>query len=480
MKKRKDLTGMTFNKLTVIGPANDYVSPTGKRTPQWECECSCAAHNRVIVKSTALTCQKYATKSCGCERRKPDNGRFVADDTNLISEWDYEQNIDSPHDVALRSNIRYYWICKLCGYHYLATPSSKFAGTGCPVCANKICISGINDILTQYQRETDVDRKNRLRYLIEHFQNKEDDAALYTISMSKKVMFRCLECGFLQEKHIYNVFKYGFYCKACSDGVSYPNKFIYALIKQLPVSNIQREWSAPDWLKIGKRKCQYDLYFIYKDNEYVVEMDGGVGHGHFEYGTKEKDTTGLNRDVEKDKRAKEHNITVIRIDCNYPDLLSRTTYIQCNILRSYLAVLFDLSLINWSDCDLYAQNNLIFDVCAYKKRNPDTTVQDISNIFNISSTTTYKYLRKGAELGWCEALPHSVRRQIIQMDLDGNAIARFCNSVEADKAIWGDNHIRGSGVLRACKTHKPYKGFLFIFEDDEINFEQYDIFNTTK
>lgn len=466
MKKRKDLTGMTFNKLTVIGPADDYISPTGKHFPQWECECGCAEHNRVIVRGISLTGKKRQTKSCGCERKNPDKGLCVLDCERLALEWDYDKNVEDPCNVALHSNIHYYWICPKCSYQYPAAPSIRFTGTGCPACANKICVTGINDIVTQYQQETDIDRKNKLQSLIDHFPNKEADAMLYTPSMAKKITFKCLDCGHLQDRFIYNVFDKGFSCELCSDGISYPNKFMYALIKQLPVINIKREWSEPDWLKINKRKCQYDLYFVYKNNEYVVEMDGGIGHGFYQYGTKDKDVVGKQRDIEKDKRASEHNITVIRIDCYYTDILNRSEYIKNKVFSSPLNSLFDLSLVNWDDCDAYAQNNLIRKVCEYKSSNPNVSIKNIANVFNIAISTTYKYIRKGAELGWCSELHHNIIKPVIQMDLCGNVIARFCNAITADKTIWGDKHNRGNGICKSCKTHKPYKGFLFKFENN--------------
>ena len=466
MRKRKDLTGMTFHKLTVIGPAEDYVSPTGKHVPQWECECSCAIHNRVIVKSTALTNKKYPTRSCGCIRNKPDKGYYISDNERLVLEWDYEKNIENPCDVALQSNINYCWVCQQCGYHYSAAPNSKIKGNGCPVCTSKICVTGINDIVTQYLREKDINRKNRLKTLIEHFPNREDDAKLYLPSMSSRVMFKCLDCGHLQERQIYNVFDHGFSCEVCSDGISYPNKFIYAIVKHLPVNNLQREWSEPDWLKINKRKCQYDLYFVYQGVEYVVEMDGGLGHGLLKYGTTEKDVEGKNRDIEKDRRAKQHNIKVIRIDCNYSDIKHRAEYIKHNILNSQLAELFDLSIINWDECDMFAQNNIMREICNYKTQNPSVSTKDIALLFSISTTTVNKYLRKGDELGWCEMPPYHIIKPVVQMDLDGNIIMRFRNAILADKAIWSDSHNHGNGIGKACKTHKPYKGFLFRFEDD--------------
>lgn len=57
-----DLTKKKFGRLTVIERAEDYVSPKGRHSTQWLCECECK--NRVVVKAASLT--NGATKSCGC------------------------------------------------------------------------------------------------------------------------------------------------------------------------------------------------------------------------------------------------------------------------------------------------------------------------------------------------------------------------------------------------------------------------------
>ena len=57
MSKLKDLTGITFGRLTVIKRAENQ----GKYVV-WECECSCG--NTVLVKAASLSSGN--TKSCGC------------------------------------------------------------------------------------------------------------------------------------------------------------------------------------------------------------------------------------------------------------------------------------------------------------------------------------------------------------------------------------------------------------------------------
>lgn len=63
VKVKKDLTGMTFGRLTVVHQADDYVAPNGIHYAQWECECSCGNKN-IIVSANHLKSGKI--QSCGC------------------------------------------------------------------------------------------------------------------------------------------------------------------------------------------------------------------------------------------------------------------------------------------------------------------------------------------------------------------------------------------------------------------------------
>lgn len=68
MGKVKDLTGMTFDRLTVICRAEDYVSPQGNHMVQWLCRCSCGNPNEIIVVGNSL--KRGLTKSCGCLQKE--------------------------------------------------------------------------------------------------------------------------------------------------------------------------------------------------------------------------------------------------------------------------------------------------------------------------------------------------------------------------------------------------------------------------
>lgn len=63
--KRIDMAGQKHNRLTIIGRAEDYVSPKGKREIQWLCKCDCG--NLCIARRTNIV---YGhTTSCGCAKK---------------------------------------------------------------------------------------------------------------------------------------------------------------------------------------------------------------------------------------------------------------------------------------------------------------------------------------------------------------------------------------------------------------------------
>lgn len=56
----------------------------------------------------------------------------------LVREWDYKKNIDiDPSQVAYSSSHKFWWICSEGHESYLASPSHRVNGTGCPLCKNK-------------------------------------------------------------------------------------------------------------------------------------------------------------------------------------------------------------------------------------------------------------------------------------------------------------------------------------------------------
>lgn len=60
--------GVPDSRLTVIKRAENYVDPSGKKSAQWLCECSCPEHNQVVA--TTANIKRGSVKSCGCLARE--------------------------------------------------------------------------------------------------------------------------------------------------------------------------------------------------------------------------------------------------------------------------------------------------------------------------------------------------------------------------------------------------------------------------
>jgi hypothetical protein len=104
-------------------------------------------------------------------------------------------------------------------------------------------------------------------------------------------------------------------------------------------------------------------------------------------------------DKEKEELAKQNRIrNYIVVDCRY----STSEWIKNSILNSQLAEIYDLSNIDWCQCEQFATSNLVKDVCSYwSKHCHDSTTSDLARIFKVNHVTIWKYLKQGARLGWC-------------------------------------------------------------------------------
>ena len=323
------------------------------------------------------------------------------------------------------------------------------------------CIEGYNDIVTLYKNETvDLDKKYKLYRLIQSFPNKESDAKNYTPNSKKTLIMQCPDCGAKINKMILTVYKDGFGCPICSDHISYPNKFIHAFIKQLPVINIDTEWTT-SWLKTYKGRLRFDVYFEYNNKKYVIEADGKLGHGKTKYKSLKQDIDGKQRDEKKDKLANEHNIVVIRIDC----IKSEREYIKTSILSSVLNDMFDLSNIDWVMCDIQAQKNIVKEICEFYNQHPNMYIRDIAKIFSVHPITVGKRLKQGNEFGWCKYdknIQFNRNRSKIARENYGKGVVRigyngtevyYKTLIDAARALGKKS---SSAICQCCKGILPH------------------------
>ena len=271
----------------------------------------------------------------------------------------------------------------------------------------------------------------------QYFLNKED-VLTHTSNSHEKVPMKCPDCGNVEMKIIKNVKTQGYSCPICGDGISYPNKYIRRLFTQLPVDNYEFEFS-PQWAN-NKR---YDIFFNYNNSNYLVEVDGGLHKretfdGCLEYNIK--------NDYHKNLLAKNNGFKMIRIDADVSD----SNYIKEKVLESELNELFDLSKINWDECEKAALSNLAKEVCAYYMAHRfDCSIADMIKQFCISNSTFRRYIKAGTKFGW------------ISETKEESSLVRSLNTinktyVNVDLYDKDNIYIRSFNSILACSKYIKY------------------------
>ena len=127
----------------VIGSAQKIWWKCSACKYEWEAE----IRHRIQRNSGCPECAKIKR---GQTRRESNlkNGTPL-NDPLLLSEWDYEKNIDFPENYLPGSNEVVWWKCSKCHYNWKAKISNRaILKRGCPCCANKVAVAGVNDLAT--------------------------------------------------------------------------------------------------------------------------------------------------------------------------------------------------------------------------------------------------------------------------------------------------------------------------------------------
>ena len=276
----------------------------------------------------------------------------------------------------------YQYQCNVCGWtEGWIKENHLLNGSGCACCSKYVIVPFLNDLYTTNPE------------LIKYFKNIEDTHKTTTCN-KKKFLMVCPNCGNEQLYSTDDLMNHGFSCRKCSDGVSYGEKFMYSLLKQLKVKFIpQLTHTTFDWCG----KYRYDFYLT--DYNTIIEVDGSQ-HYYNKPNSKGKFQSCLINDPIKEILAMENNIkNYIHINCSK----SKCEYIKNSIIESGLLNILNITseTIDWNECDKFTSKSFIVEVCNYKNKNPELSTYDMSSVLGISSGTIQKYLQKGAELGIC-------------------------------------------------------------------------------
>ena len=197
--------------------------------------------------------------------------------------------------------------CNLCGAERKYSPNYLLREKKCVIC------QGYN-IVVQYGINSLVDTHPEIAEMI----IDKEIPKHTTCKSSLRTTFKCNNCGaIVKNKEIRYVVEHGLSCQKCSDGISYPMKFMCNVLEQLGIK-YETEVTFKNWTFIfnnRKYKPRYDIVF---DN-IIIEVDGGF---HKRPHIKSKLTLDDIKfiDSEKNKLANKNDFTLIRIDANKSDI----------------------------------------------------------------------------------------------------------------------------------------------------------------
>lgn len=207
----------------------------------------------------------------------------------------------------------------------------------------------------------------------------------------KKQDLICPCCGSPYQKSASQLYRNkNILCDNCNDGFSSPEKFIMSILSQLNIDYIYQY--TDDWTKNYK----YDFQFEYLNKKYIIEADGGLGHGNKVYDNNPSTLDkSIKVDLEKDTLAIENGFIMIRIDCNYNH--DKFNFLEKNCKQA-LSPYLQLENVDWEVCKKNCLTSKFKEtIDCYKTKTKFTT--EIADIVGIKPRTVIKYLKEAMKIG---------------------------------------------------------------------------------
>lgn len=367
----------------------------------------------------------------------------------ILSRWDYKLNIDkngkvlSPKDICYSShgfNNKGYWFKCLDHPEHISEQQNLNSFTSDK--GNMICRQ-CNTIFITHP------------HLAKFFINKED-MHKYTKGKKEKVIMNCPNCGYEKNLRIHTLIESGFGCHRCSDGIPYPEKFLFKMLEQLNKDfKSQLSKTIFDWC--GNYK--YDKYI--KNINCIIEIHGKQ---HYE---ENKNWKMSLKDVQindnlKEVLARNNGISnYIVIDCRYSDM----DWIKNNIIKSKLPDLLDFKEadIDWIKCHEFSCGSLV-KIASNLWQDGIKNTKEIADILKIHRSTAVRYLNQGFKMNWCEY--NSYKESKTNLILMSEKIVRkiIClttkeifNSI-TEASVKYDLTV--SNISRCCRHRRPSAGNL--------------------
>lgn len=359
---------------------------------------------------------------------------------HLLEEFS-KSNSKKTSEISYGTNDEYLWNCPDCKSEYPMRPSTRINGVNCPYCR------GFRVNITNCLWTTSPETAKLLW--------DKNDGYINVKFSSKRIDFKCDICGNrIKNKIIANVVRHGLSCPQCSDGISYPEKFIFSVLSQLDIEfDCQQSFKWSD----GKR---YDFYI--PSIKCIIETNGVQ---HYEESNRGDNLeTVIKNDNYKELLSLNNGIKqYIVIDCRKSDLL----YIKENILGSTLPNLFDLLNIDWEKAHVDACGTRIKPVCDLWNKGFRSN-KEMSTLLKLSKSAVNSYLKRGGELGWCDYNPKYylkfIMKEVVALNLlDYSYIDEYESVKQASSAM----NTNQTSIIQNCKGKlKSAGGFKWMYKED--------------
>lgn len=409
----------------------------------WICEkghtWDATIQNRTFHKSRCPFCSRLgASNENSLASKYPD----------LSLQWHPNLNGDlTPYDVTSRSAQRVWWLGE-CGHEWDSSIYSRSSGkTGCPYCSNVKFLVGVNDMWT-----TTPELASLLANPQDGYENMK--------SSKKRTDWKCPDCSsIIRNKSIINTNRNGFFCINCSDGKSYPEKFMYYYLQEL---NVCFDWEKSFSWSNGKR---YDFYI--ENSNTIIEMHGSQ---HYDLGIGFESIGGRNlkEEVQNDKHKR--SLAQANGVKNYIEINAATSdleYLKESIIKSNLPWSVCCEKVDWLKIAKNAEKSIVKEAWDLWKK--DNSINQISEELKMTTATIRNYLRRGDKLGvvqYPKEKEKRIDRAVAQLDYTFNLIKIWSSTLEA-QTLSGFNE---RAIIRSCKNKLTYyKGFIWLYEDDYIN-----------
>ena len=359
-----------------------------------------------------------------------------------VNEINPNFDIISPY-LNNKSYINYR--CKKCGFEGHVRADALYKYRPCRNCEGNGRVEyGVNDF---YTLKSDIAG------------HMEDQELAHKIGPNshQDVWFICPDCGERFINKPCNTIKNGLSCPACSSGRSYPNKFMFNILKNVGI-DFKNEFSD-SWTE----GYLYDFMFKIGDNKYLIEMDGAF---HFcdnsKSGMRVEDAMLI--DKHKDTIANVNGYDVIRIDCNYVNINKRYRYIKTNILNSKLSSLINFSMVDFDLCDILSQKSDFIRICEIYDSGVHN-INKICEIIGLSDTSVIRHLKRSEEIG-CSTYKHIEsmhKRNDIRKNKIANSNGQLLYCIETNEIFYSvaaAKRYYGGDINSYLKGKTDYAGIL--------------------